>query len=210
MKRSDVVAIIALLALLIVICLIPGMMPCSRVIAEFGPFVLGYAFSVVGPWVPPWRIGAISARIWRDLGGASATQERRLPVAVGVVERVLYTTSFVIDKPEFIGAWLVLKVAGSWGGWTVGYAGVEGRAMYQTFLIGTGISVAYGLVGAAIIKWTGTGLGYRACVAAVCLVVLHALLYWWVRRTFRRVGPRHVKWLGRRASDVTPDLKTRP
>lgn len=37
-----------------------------------------------------------------------------LPRIVGILERIIFTTSFIIGRYEFIGAWLVLKVIGSW------------------------------------------------------------------------------------------------
>jgi hypothetical protein len=158
--------------------------------APFVPYVIGYAFSLWGPVAPFWRIGAISALIWDSLGGTPRGHETRLPNMVGVVERSLYTTSYLLRKAEFIGAWLVLKVAGAWRGWNKGYAGVEGRAMYQTTLIGTGLSLAYGVMGALLVRWLSDGLAGAATTAATSLLALHLGIWWWAKAAFPPPGLR--------------------
>jgi len=156
----------------------------SNTLALLLPYLVGYGFSLLGPLAPPWRIGSISARIWKSLGGAEPNQETRLPSMVGCVERALYTTSYIFGNEAFIGTWLVLKVAGSWGGWAKGYKGVEGRAMYQTFLIGTGLSLAYGVLGARLIEWIGGGFYAVAGWSAAALIGGNAALWLWVKEKF--------------------------
>jgi hypothetical protein len=109
---------------------------------------------------------------------------------VGVVERGLYTTSYLLGRAEFIGAWLLLKVAGAWRGWNEGHAGVEGRAMYQTTLIGTGLSLAYGVMGALLVPWLRHGFAGTATTAATSLLALHFGIWWWAKAAFPPPGLR--------------------
>ncbi len=67
---------------------------------------------------------------------------------VGVIERVLYLTSIVVCKPEFIAIWLTLKtVYVSWN-----KEESSSRRTYNTFLIGNGLEILYAFAGAGIIQ----------------------------------------------------------
>jgi len=107
------------------------------------PFAVGFGFSLFLGQIAAARV----VRPLYDLVGV----DRHHPSAkvLGLVERTIYTTSTYIGRPEFVGAWLVLKVAGQWGKWSEN----EGRAWFNAFLIGTGISLIYGVVGGYLISW---------------------------------------------------------
>ena len=82
-------------------------------------------------------------------------QRNRYPLIgamVGMVERCLYTASWEFKKPEFIAVWLALKVAGQGRQW--GEKDLLGRIQINLLLIGSGFSVAYGVIGGALIDWT--------------------------------------------------------
>ena len=125
-------------------------------------FLLGYVYAIVlGHWV----IQRVSNTIWDS---NPLSKKIRLtgntPQFVGFLERGLYVASFQVQRPEFIAAWLVLKAAGNWKGWEgsinsqkdiENYTGAQsiGRYIYNAFLIGTGLSLAYGVVGWLMIKY---------------------------------------------------------
>ncbi len=71
------------------------------------------------------------------------------PVFVGLCEAVLYPTSFLFGKPEFIGVWLAIKAAGNWKLWQVD---VEGRIRFQLFLIGNALSILIGFLSFGLMK----------------------------------------------------------
>lgn len=73
---------------------------------------------------------------------------------VGLCESVLYPTSWLIGKPEFIGVWLVLKAAGAWQGWqATRYQDMHiGRNRFQAFLIGNALSVFFGFVAYGLMR----------------------------------------------------------
>jgi hypothetical protein len=68
--------------------------------------------------------------------------------------------SLQLGKAEFIGVWLALKVAGQWKRWSegvrVGEREVDARVFYNIFLIGSGLSIAYSIVGAQLIGAIGS------------------------------------------------------
>lgn len=104
---------------------------------------------------------------------------------VGVVERVLYTASWQLGKPEFIAVWLALKVAGQWRRWTDDMCPngpvVPGRTIFNVFLIGNALSIAYGSTGGLLIKWLNMGACLRALVIGTALVLGTLLLNVWVK-----------------------------
>src|SRR2546425_141917 len=86
-------------------------------------------------------------------------------------------------------------LTGGWQGWTHGHDGVSGRAMSQIFIIGTGLSLAYGVMGALLIAWLRDGRGILATIwAPASLLALHAVVWAWATLVYRT---------GRRASGVT-------
>ena len=51
----------------------------------------------------------------------------------------------------FIGIWLALKVAAQWKRWSDTHP--KGRIAYNIFIIGSGLSVIFAIVGAKLIDW---------------------------------------------------------
>ena len=76
------------------------------------------------------------------------------PALLGVCEGVLYPTAFLVGHAEFIGFWLLLKVAGQWPRWGLDSSQQkrpdddslhEGRRRYYQFLIGNALAVLAGV-----------------------------------------------------------------
>ena len=113
--------------------------------------IAGYAVSV--------GVGHVAIKplmekhIWRRLNASYAHKLETYPVTfsglVGIVERTLYTTSLAIGAWQFIGVWLAIKVAARWRN----PKEQEGVPADNAWLIGTGISLLFGLIGAWIILW---------------------------------------------------------
>ncbi len=76
------------------------------------------------------------------------------PTIVGLIESILYTSSFLVGRPEFIAVWLGLKVAGHWDLWQEGQAG---RARFNRALVGNGMAIMI------------SGVTYGAIVSFVCM-----------------------------------------
>ena len=111
---------------------------------------IGYGLSVVvGHFVVRYSVRGL----WRALGkmphnpGLDKILARRWALSgmVGVVERLIYTASFVAGGWEVIGAWLVLKVAAKWQ-----KAG-EFTGADNVWLIGNGLNLIFSYLGAWIV-----------------------------------------------------------
>jgi hypothetical protein len=138
---------------------------------ELGRYLVGGAFSVLAPafqlyWIP----GLLWRRVAADEGVpvvvADSLHRRDLPAVLGIVERVLFFGTILAGASEFVGIWLALKVAGGWEAWSKGREipfpdgnheptkiTLTGRHEFNTFLIGSGVSVLFAFVGTLIVKW---------------------------------------------------------
>jgi hypothetical protein len=83
-----------------------------------------------------------------------------------------------IGKGELIGVWLALKAAGQWQVWKE--ATSEGRATYQVFLIGSGLSVLYAGAGFKIIGWMLGGEWLRPLLAVCFVIAIAIVLQMWI------------------------------
>jgi len=77
---------------------------------------------------------------------------RSLSSVLGIVERGLYTVALVVGGPQWIGVWLAIKVIARWQ--RSEREGVSAtRAIDNIWLIGTGLSVLFGFLGACLALW---------------------------------------------------------
>lgn len=121
---------------------------------DWTPPILGYAFSVI---VGHLCIAAVVDCLYAGVGSEGKNRQANyFPGLVGVLERVLFVASLQMGKAEFIGLWFALKVAGGWKRWgegiELGGVKIDGRSLYNIFLIGNGLSIAYAVVGAQLIN----------------------------------------------------------
>ena len=124
---------------------------------------VGFFFSVV---VGHWVTTRVVERLHEKPGPRREENYERLPKITGMLDRFLYTGAWLTPYREFIGIWLLVKVAKSWkvpgeplkqtserkkvkGQWVV--SGYEvGR--YNIFIIGNALCVIFGVLGGVIIK----------------------------------------------------------
>ncbi len=107
--------------------------------------IIGYLVSLAGGALVLWLLVDIIAWGYLEKHGISKKQRGILTLPMGLVERLLYTTAFLLNQPGFVAVWLALKVASQWELWK----GKE-RGTYNVFLIGSGLSLIISFVGAAI------------------------------------------------------------
>ena len=118
--------------------------------------VLGYGFSMFVGWL---LIAPVVEGLWKPHRKSEDAAKLRSyhGEIVGVLERALYTASWELGKPEFVAVWLALKVAATLG--PLVWQKLEDRdisllATYNIPLIGSGLSLAYGVAGGLCIqKW---------------------------------------------------------
>jgi hypothetical protein len=74
------------------------------------------------------------------------------PKVVGLVERSLYLTSFLVGYPAFVAVWMGVKVAGAWRQWSEGMAveggreplpRIPGRVLVNLFSTSAGLSLLF-------------------------------------------------------------------
>jgi hypothetical protein len=78
------------------------------------------------------------------------------PVWIGIIERLIYTTLVGFDisgAAAFIGAWVTIKAIGGWASWSQD-KDLYGKVLFFSALLGSAISVLFGLIGGIVIlKW---------------------------------------------------------
>jgi len=145
---------------------------------------IGYSFAIAGGRM---FITPISDALWRGIGWTGGNDPTRpgarSATMIGVVERVLYTTSWLVGKPEFVAVWLALKVAGQWSRWTgsdgVTNTATSGRPIFNIFLIGNAFSIAYGLAGGVLVEMLSRGAILDAILVASTLVIGSLAFRYW-------------------------------
>ncbi|HHT9132126.1 MAG TPA: hypothetical protein ACFYED_06540 [Candidatus Tripitaka californicus] len=151
-------------------------------------YTIGYLFAII---VAHFSISLVVDRLWNSIGwekdkDSELRPESHLPRILGCVERALYTASFQLDKSEFIGVWLALKVAGQWKRWgeDMEYGGrkIIGRTFYNIFLIGNALSIAYAIVSAKVIGWCLQREWSLAIGVPTSLLLATLVLLYWVGR----------------------------
>jgi len=141
--------------------------------------ICGYGFAVVAGHM---CIAVVVEGLWRgEAGGDSKIRPTAyLSRLLGFVERALFVATLQMGRGEFIGVWLLLKVAGQWKRWAdgekVGDKVIDGRSAFNIFLIGSGLSIAYAFVGAQLIRfilgkdwWYAVGLPVGLLLATLLL-----------------------------------------
>jgi hypothetical protein len=116
-----------------------------------------------------------------------------LSASIGVLERFLYIASLLAGHAEFIGVWLLIKVAGGWKGWSEDHQGVSGRNIFNASLITTALSLIWALWGAATVVWIQFGRTSYAVAAGLGLLVgtygsWLALALWWRAKVAKRAA----------------------
>jgi hypothetical protein len=140
-------------------------------------YVVGYTFAI---GVGHLTIRPLSLALWSGLPQQEAAVQRDFPghpQMVGMLERALYVGAWQAGHPEFIGVWLVLKVAGE-----VTNKTVTGRPLFNVFLVGTGVSIGYGVLGGAFIDWLGSDHEYRVLVVSIVVVAGTIAMTEWAKR----------------------------
>lgn len=135
-------------------------------VATGGIYLIGFAFSLL---VGRWATQRVLATIPTETAHYSAE-------LLGLVEATIYTTAWLLGREVFIPVWLGLKVSGNWRAPLR-----QVRPIFNRWLIGTGMSLAYGIVGAEFIKHAKPGEWWMAVGLPILLVVGTLLLAWWGR-----------------------------
>ncbi len=101
----------------------------------------------------------------------------------GTIERVLYTTSIIQGYPQFIGVWLVFKVASHWFTTQTD----KTRVSYNIFYIGAGLSLMFGVLGGMVSDWMLKGNYYYVIGFPFILVGFSIVLWIMADRTGKKI-----------------------
>ena len=111
--------------------------------------ILGFAVSIVGGDLLLHSL--IDLYLWPKIYKAYDLPSPKFPLTrqVGWLERLLYTGALYVGAWQWIGVWLAIKVAARWRS----TSGPPYGSSDNIWLIGTGISVLFGFLGA----WVALG-----------------------------------------------------
>jgi hypothetical protein len=152
------------------------------------PHLLGYILATVGAH---FIISPIMEYMWRSAGSRPVDRPRAWhSKLLGMIERAMFVGSIQLKKPEFIGVWLVFKVASQWARWadakTAGQKSksgeAHGREFYNIFLFGNALSIVFAAVCAMMIKWLSAGDILFSLVVALTVLVGSVILVIYVKR----------------------------
>ena len=137
-------------------------------------YFVGYGYSIfAGELVLFLLMPRLYRRLPPESKGASRYNSGT-PRRLGIFERVVYTSAWVVGHPEFIAVWLGLKTVQRSFGTT--RADKRSLDIFNVYLIGSGFSLAFGVLGGLAITWFANDLAGRAAVVLV-VAFIGSLIY---------------------------------
>lgn len=144
-------------------------------------YAVGYLYSLV---IGTLLIHYLAEYTGKAIGEFKDGEYYRWTAAmVGTTERLLYTSAILFNRIEFIGIWFLLKVASQWSRWGEKETKKKNaddnkdvyreRANFNSFLINTGLSLAYGALGGKIAVWLMQGDHDIAIASGAGLIFLN-------------------------------------
>jgi hypothetical protein len=122
-------------------------------------FIIGYSISLPVGAVVAYLFWVHFHRMAEEIErGPKESQEYRafkLPVAIGLVERLLITTLVGFDvggSAGFIGAWITIKAVGGWAKIAGPSASPYARAVFMAGLLSSAVSAFMAIVGGLVIS----------------------------------------------------------
>lgn len=150
-------------------------------------YIVGYLYSLL---IGTWLIYYLADFTGKAIGEFKEGEYYRWTASmVGVTERLLYTSAILFDRLEFIGIWFLLKVASQWRRWgekeirsktenansNDEKGAYRERANFNSFLVNTGMSLAYGILGGEIIIWLKNDDVITSIAFGLGLMLLNAI-----------------------------------
>jgi len=141
---------------------------------EYIYYAMGYLYSVL---IGYFLVLSFSRNAWAALGEMPKNEVdmpyRWTSSLSGIIDRVIYTSSLLFSAKEFIAVWLAIKVAVQRKRWEDNKDLGKARASFHIFVIGTGLSLLYGLVGGVMVGWLKDAEYIPATTLPVMLILLN-------------------------------------
>ncbi len=140
-------------------------------------YAFGFGYAIIVGYL---LIEPVMLAIWKyreEVPGALRVPGDPQPALIGVIERILYISSLLMDHGEFIGFWLALKMAGHLWGKERTY-----RILYMDTLIGNAISLLYAGVGFQMISWIESEKWFYASIVPSLLILGTYYLYQYLKK----------------------------
>ncbi len=141
---------------------------------EYIYYAIGYLYSVL---IGHLLVLSFSRNAWAALGEMPKNEVdmpyRWTSSLSGITDRVIYTSSLLFSAKEFIAVWLAIKVAAQWKRWEDTKDLGKARASFHIFVIGTGLSLLYGIVGGVMVGWLKDANYIPATIFPVMLILLN-------------------------------------
>lgn len=140
----------------------------------FSAIAIGYAYSVfIGHFLLSWfsRTARLPGESLDDQEDITQPWTKDL---VGMIDRVIYTSSILFDAKEFIVVWLAFSIAAQWKKWET--ARNKTDATFNLFVIGTGLSLIHGVLGGLIANWLKSVNPVPAITATLGAIILNVIL----------------------------------
>jgi hypothetical protein len=173
-------------------------------------YVVGYVFSVVVGSLLIYRLMQQARKLVNLVSEELGQPGKRLPYyapwlrwmpwTVGAVEMVLYTTAANLERFEWIAVWLTIKTVAGWSRWNKeDEADVHpSRTYFNCFLIGSGLSIAFGVTGGYLPKLAAIS-PLVALAAMAGLVSFTVFLIFWLTLYWAAEDKRCIEEYKRKA-----------
>ena len=135
-------------------------------------YLVGYFFSI---FFGLFFVKLIVGKFWEKNDLKKKTARSFQISTMGCIDKFIYTTSLLIGYPQFIAVWLAYRVAGRW------HISVKEKILmssvgYNIHMIGTGLSLIYGVTGGLMVKWLICDIT-KAIIFPLFLVLCSYFLY---------------------------------
>lgn len=173
-------------------CFLKSICVCENYVSiqTYFMYAFGYFYSVILGGILVWRILEKQyehIKKEKKLNDEEDIAYKTYPRVVGFIERLMYTTSFLLGRFEFVAVWLGFKVASRWEAAKLEKGDkkeINKYADYQTFLIGNALSLIYATTGWGIICFCEKRNDYiTAAILGVGIILGTVILkIWWAKK----------------------------
>ena len=110
---------------------------------ELLPYMVGFAFTL---FAGHYYVRAVVVEMYRlkENHDGPINASGYTSMLIGHSERIIFVVALLISQPLLIGVWLAIKAAGEWR--------KADHELYQIFLVGTALSLMYGVAGFLVIE----------------------------------------------------------